>query len=151
MRYRIFGANDSALEPAPFLQHLRDMGFDVTASFRADDQGWFEAELRLSGEDDPIKLERFLSGEEGVRTELHSWIAWLETIDSQHQDRLIRHLVGTKQILTIPLLSTDDPEDPRADLGLAVCRYLAVQTEGVYQVDGQGLFAPDGTLLVREV
>src|SRR5260370_29355004 len=103
MRYRVFAAGDTAIEPAPFLEHLHDLGFDVSAAFRGDDHGWFEAELLLSGDDEPIKLERFLCGEEDVRTELHTWIAWVETIDSPHQDCLIRHLVGTTQIFTLSL------------------------------------------------
>jgi hypothetical protein len=149
MRYRVFGANDSAIEPAAFLEYLRGMGFDVSAAFRGDDHGWFDAELLLSGDDEPVKLERFLSGEEDVRTELHTWIAWLETIDSPHQDRLIRHLVGTKQIFTLSLSSTDGTADPRRDFCLTVCRYLAHHTEGIYQVDGQGLYT-DGELLLSE-
>ena len=34
---------------------------------------------------------------------------------------------------------------------LALCRHLARETEGFYQVDGVGFFAADGTLLVREL
>ena len=29
-------------------------------------------------------------------------------------------------------------------------RYLAAATQGVYQVDDQGFFSPDGTLLLQE-
>ena len=33
---------------------------------------------------------------------------------------------------------------------LAACKYLAQETQGVYQVDHKGFFAPNGTLLVPE-
>jgi hypothetical protein len=148
MRYRVFGANDAAIEPAPFLEHLRGAGFDVTTSFRGDEHGWFEAEMHLAGEDEPIKLERFLASEEGVRHELHTWIAWLETIDSSHQDRLIRQLVGTKQIFILSL--PDDIEQQLSELYVAVCRYLAQETGGIYQMDGHGFFQANGDLLLKE-
>ena len=35
-------------------------------------------------------------------------------------------------------------------LGAEVCQFLARQTDGVYQADGQGFFAPDGSLLLQE-
>jgi hypothetical protein len=150
MRYRIFGANDSPVEPGPFLEHLHGLGFDITTSFRGDERGWFEADMLLAGEDEPIKLERFLASEEGVCAELHSWIAWLETTDSPHQDRLIRHLVATRQVLTISAPQTTETDDPQTELCRAACRYLASESDGVYQVDGQGLFAADGELLIPE-
>ena len=34
--------------------------------------------------------------------------------------------------------------------GADVCRFLARATDGIYQIDGQGFFAADGTLLVTE-
>jgi hypothetical protein len=150
MRYRIFGANDSPVEPASFLEHLHGLGFDVSTSFRADKRGWFEADMLLADEDEPIKLERFLASEEGVRAEMHSWIAWLETTDSPHQDRLIRHLVATRQVVTISAPEIEEPADSRQSLCLAICRYLVSQTDGIYQADGQGLFSTDGELLLRE-
>jgi hypothetical protein len=150
MRYRIFGANDAAVDPAPFLEHLHGLGFAVATSFRGDERGWFEADMLLVGEEEPIKLERFLANEEDVRTELHTWIAWLETIESSHQERLIRHLVGTSQVFTLSLAPQEGTIDSRSELCLALCRYLAHQSDGIYQVDGLGLFSADAGLLVPE-
>jgi len=148
MRYRVFGSNDSAVEHAPFLEHLRGLEFNVTVSLRGDDGGWFEANLFLQDEDEYVKLERFLASEEGVRAELHTWIAWVETIETPHQDRLIRQLVGTKQIFTVSPAS--DLDQHVREVCLAVCRYLARETDGIYQVDGQGFFTRDGDALAPE-
>lgn len=147
MRYRVFG-NDAAVEPAPLLEHLHTAGFEPTVSFRADARGWFEADMLLPGEDEAVKLERFLAAEEGVRTELHTWIAWLETRESPHQDRLIRLFVSAAQVFTLTL--PDDTAGRQGKFCLTTCRYLAGRTRGVYQIDGQGLFATDGGLLVPE-
>jgi len=35
-------------------------------------------------------------------------------------------------------------------LCVGLCRYLAHQTAGIYQIDGNGFFADEGTLLVSE-
>jgi hypothetical protein len=150
MRYRVFGVTDSPVEPAELLEYLHAGGFEAATSFRGDDRGWFEAELLLVGEDKPIKIERFLATEDGVRTELHTWIAWLETVATPHQDRLIRHFVGTRQVFTVSMSPTADTEHSRPKFCLTVCRYLARQTEGIYQVDGQGLFTTEGELLLPE-
>src|SRR2546429_9283414 len=96
MRYRVFGANDAAVEPVPLLEHLHGLGFDVATSFQGDERGWFEADMLLAGEDEPIKLERFLASGDDVRKELHTWVAWLETIEGPQQERRIRHLFGPR-------------------------------------------------------
>lgn len=61
-------------------------------------------------------------------------------------------MIGTTQLFTLRVPEEEDEEadGPAEDLCLAACRFLARETEGVYQVDGQGFFAPDGTLLLQE-
>jgi hypothetical protein len=143
MWYRIFGTSDVEPEPAVLLQYLRERGIEE-GKFRGDEEGWFAAEFRIRG-GGSIELNRFLSTEEGIRNELNTWAAWLETAeDNPNHVRLMQHMIGTRQLFTLEVMADD--EVPVEDL----CRFLAQATEGVYQVDGQGFFAADGTLLVQE-
>jgi hypothetical protein len=79
--YRVFGANESQPAPADLLAHLHGAGLSVTGHFRGDDLGWFAAELVVAVGETPLQLERFLATEDGIRNELNTWAAWLETCD----------------------------------------------------------------------
>jgi hypothetical protein len=148
--YRVFGTNDAAVEPARLLEEARRLEAGVTARFRGDDLGWFRADLAVPGEGVPLAVERFLSSEEGIRAELNTWAAWLEeTGPGPEATRLMQHMVSTTEVFTL------GPLDPDADAALdhlytGLSRFLARATAGVYQVDGRGFFAADGTLLVAE-
>jgi hypothetical protein len=149
--FRVFGGNDTQPEPNALLQHLRDRGFGVTGRFRGDDQGWFQADLVLGGAEGRVDLDRFLAGEEGIRGELNSWAAWLESAgDSPAHAQLMERVIGTRQLFIAHAPSDPSAPDRLAALCLALCQHLARQTDGIYQVDGQGFFTPDGTLLVKE-
>ena len=41
-------------------------------------------------------------------------------------------------------------EVPIEGLCIALCRYLARETAGIYQVDGEGFFTADGKIIVAE-
>jgi hypothetical protein len=145
--YRVFGAADASVEPARLLEHLHGLGLEAAGHFKGDDRGWFRAELALPEDGGHVEVERYLADEEGVRDELNTWAAWLETHeDNPQHGRLMRHMIATRQVFT---LQQEDEE--AGELCLAVCRYLARATEGVYQVDGRGFFSADGDLLVGEV
>ncbi len=89
------------------------------------------------------EASRYLSTEEGIRAELNTWAAWVEsTGDGPIQQRLMQHLISTRQIFVL--------HDAPPELAIPVCQHLARVTEGVYQVDGQGFFDADGRLLVAE-
>ena len=151
MWYRVFSSKDSPVEPAALLEHLHGQGLAVRASFRADNQGWFQVELLLPGEDEPIKLERYLSGEDGIRAELNTWAAWLESVpDNPQHARLMQQVVSSRQVFTLFRPPLDGGESPVQELCLALCRFLANQTDGVYQEDGRGFFDANGVLLVME-
>ena len=77
--YRVFGTADTEPQPAALLDHVRGCGSEITGHFRGDDQGWFAADLMGADEDSVVRLERFLANEEGIRAELNTWAAWLET------------------------------------------------------------------------
>jgi hypothetical protein len=149
--YRVFGGNDAQPVPAALLEHLRSLGIDVSGNFRGDEQGWFAAELVFAADATPVHLERFLASEEGIRDDLNSWAAWLETADySPNHEPLMQRVISTTQLFTLrkPI---DHPNEILVEkLCLGVCRYLAQETAGVYQADDEGFFAPDGTLLLQE-
>src|SRR5262249_12879833 len=125
--------------------------YEVVGKFRGDDEGWFQAEMQIADAATPLMVQRYLAGEEGIRTELNSWAAWLETVEHNlHHDWLMRHMVGTMQLFTIDGPTDAESVRPVEYLCLELCQFLARATAGVYQVDHQGFFAADGTLLVRE-
>ena len=153
MWFRVFGAGEAEPDPAGLVEHVRGLfRDDVTVRFRGDDQGWFAAEVALPDPQENWRLDRYLAGEEGIRHLLNSWAAWAETVeDGDIRDRLLRHLVNTRQVFTFEV-GIGDP-DLVADIDRAchaLCRFLARQTEGVYQADGRGFFAADGSVLLRE-
>ncbi len=144
--YRVFGTNDANVQPADLLEHLQANGLEATGHFRGDDQGWFSAKLILAGAETPVELERYLATEKGIRDELNTWAAWLETQDHPHRQELMRQVIQSRQVFT--LLRSPEVEEDR--LCQEICRFLARETTGLYQADGQGFFLADGHLVLRE-
>ena len=151
MWWRVFGMTDASVRPAGLVEHLHAQGLAVVPEFRGDDLGWTAAQLRLPGGGGPVNVERYLTAEDDIRDDLNTWAAWLETADyNPNHQRLMEQVIGTRQLFTLrrPI---DHPNEAALDrLCVEVCHYLARQTEGVYQVDGKGFFAADGTLLLEE-
>jgi hypothetical protein len=146
MYFRVFGLSDATPDLAALLEHLHAAGLPAAGHFRGDDLGWTGGDLAAA--DAPaVTVERYLTKEDDLRDDLTTWAGWLETrADQPRHAELMRHVVGTKQIITLRR-----PPDPRLD-GLCdeVCRWFAARTEGVYQADGRGFFAADGTMLLPE-
>jgi hypothetical protein len=119
--------------------------------FYDDEDGWFQAELLFGDKEPTLHLECFQATEEGVRGDLYAWAAWLETVeDNSNRQRLMEHMIATKLVFT---LHESDEWPKRSSLKetcLALCKYLAHETAGVYQVDDQGFFDADGALLLEE-
>ena len=46
MWFRVFGTNDTDIEPGTLLGHMNARGYPVRAKFGVDDAGWYEAEHR---------------------------------------------------------------------------------------------------------
>jgi len=145
MWYRIFCASETTPAPAATLQRLNDLA-PVAGHFHGDEEGWFRAELVVA--ETTLMLERFLSREEGVRAELNIWAAHLETCgDGPEHVRLMERMIQTRQLFT---LERSDQASSLDNICVALCRWLAETTDGVYQIDGQGFFAADGAQLVRD-
>jgi hypothetical protein len=151
MWFRVFGTNDIQPDPAELLEHLHRLGALAEGDFGKDAHGWFHADLAYDAESPPLHLERYLSADDDIRDDLNAWAAWLETVpNNEAAPRLMQHMVNTKQLFTFhcPRDAADGIAVQKLCVGL--CQFLAEKTEGVYQVDTQGFFAPDGQPLVRE-
>jgi hypothetical protein len=154
--HRVFGQSEAEPDRAELVAQLRTpFREDAAVRFRGDDQGWFAAEVLGSNADRPWVLNRFLATEEGVRHELNSWAAWVEADETVPQrEALMQRLIGARQLFTFEL--NDDHLDgfdlavPLDGWCVELCRFLARSTQGLYQVDGGGLFAMNGVTLVLE-
>jgi hypothetical protein len=148
---RVFGRSDAEVPPAALAGHLHAAGVAVEPHFTGDDLGWTRGELRLPGGGTPVYVERYLTEHDGLRAELNAHAAELETMDySPNSPDLMRHVIQTRQLVTIrkPVAAADEV---MVDAVVTeTCRFLAANTDGVYQTDGRGWFAADGTLLVQE-
>jgi hypothetical protein len=136
--HRVFGGAAQP-DPAALLSALA-----ATGTFEADADGWYQADL-VAADGTPLTIACYRASEEGIRAELNSWAAWVETRgDDLHHVWLMEQLIQTAQIFTFAL-----PEGTER-LGEEVCFVLATTTGGIYQIDGRGLFEADGTLLLAE-
>lgn len=151
MWFRVFGTKETAPEPADFLKHLRDAGVAAPGHFGGDDQGWFRVDFEIEAGAAPLRLNRYLVVEEDLRDELNAWAAWLESLDEHPNTvRLMQKVVGSQQLFTLDCPRDRYEEEVSRQLCVAVCQYLSRETEGVYQIDRQGFFAPNGKQLVSE-
>jgi hypothetical protein len=153
--FRVFGRSEAAPPPEALLEELHRLGVEAKSHFRGDDLGWFAAEIQLDPDSPPLQIERFLTKEDEIRGELNTWAAWVESAgDRPEHLRLMQHLINTVQLFTVhhPIEETDEGESDLdvESVCVALCRFLAQATDGVYQVDHRGFFAADGTLLVAE-
>lgn len=146
MWYRIFAGSSDILAPDALREFLSRRYTSVSIEFAEDDSGWYQANLHIDGVS--LQLERYLADEPGIRAELNSWAAWLETRENAPEHvRLMERMIQTAQLFTLH----SDEEPARAEeICVALCRYLAETTAGMYQIDEQGFFTADGGLLIAE-
>ncbi len=146
--HRVFSAQATHPEPGALLEFVNSNGLSATGHFHGDDRGWFAVELSLAT-GVTIEIQRFFADEEGIRAELNSWAAWLETVEGWPAvpDLMVR-VVTAAQVFT--LVQALRPDDKQSDFQTCqrVCQYLAGQTDGVYQLEGRGFFAGAGELLL---
>lgn len=151
MWYRVFGTLPDEVPSAALAEHLHAAGLAVEPHFKGDDLGWTAGELRLPAGGTPVYLERYLATEDDLRDDLNAHAAELETRDySPNAGELMRHVIQTQQLVTVrkPIDAADEVTLDR--VLTETCRFLAARTAGVYQVDGAGWFAADGTLVLQE-
>jgi len=138
--FRVFGRSDKPPDPALLLEELQRR-WAVSVQVCTDELGWIRIVVQVA--DASLEIERFLASEKGIRGELNTWAAWLETCaDNEHHVVLMERMIQTQQLFTI--------HGQLEQVGEALCRRLAHLTDGIYQIDERGFFASDGTLLVPE-
>jgi hypothetical protein len=62
----------------------------------------------------------------------------------------MQHMIQTRQLFTVRRPIAHSNEILVERLCVVICQHLANVTAGVYQLDGQGFFAANGTLLLEE-
>ena len=97
------------------------------------------------GAETPFCVQCFSADEEGIRAELDSWAAFLETCAGPHAVPLMERVIQTRRLFTF-----HDPTGELESEGVDLCRLLAGYMAGFYQIDDLGFFDADGTLLVAE-
>jgi hypothetical protein len=146
MWYRIFGSSREMPEPERILAFLDTNQVSRSGEFASDESGWYRVDFFIDCAS--LQLERYLAEEPGIRAELNSWAAWLETREEAPEHvRLMERMIQTCQLFTLQCADTSARSD---QVCIALCRFLAETTAGMYQIDGRGFFAADGTLLVAE-
>lgn len=144
--YRVFARNAESIPPAAVLADLVWGQAPLAGHFQADAQGWYRCELPLGPGKAPIAVECFRATEEGVRPEILSWAAFVETLDSPFSQEFMAILNSTAQVFTMQL-----PAPAVADLLRQLCRNVARAGDGVFQIDGEGFFWANGALALGEV
>ncbi len=150
MWYRIFCRSERITPIEELLAHLHAIGLNCQTQVRGDDLGWTGAELNF-GKGSPIYLERYLTSEDALRDDLNTWAAFLETCDySSNHTALMERVIQTQQLITLrkPIDHADEIQLDR--LCLEVCRFLALNCDGIYQIDDDGWYSAEGELLVKE-
>jgi cytochrome c peroxidase len=148
--YRIFAARDTMPVPADLDACLAGAGVPWRVSVAGDAGGWYRADIVVSA-GSSLVLERWLADEVGIRAELNSWAAYLETCaDSPHSPDLMERTIQARQLFTLRRPAVAGDEEWIERVCLALSRHLATVTEGFYHIDGQGFFTAQGTLLVKE-
>lgn len=150
MWLRVFSPTDTEVPPAELAEHLHALGFGHEPHFKGDAHGWTAGELRPAN-GSPVLLARYLTKEDDLRDDLNAYAAELETQTySPNNVMLMEKVIQTKQMVTMrkPIDSPDESATGR--LCDAVVRFLAERAGGVYQIDGKGWFAADGTMLLQE-
>ena len=145
--YRVFCGCDAEPNLAELPTRLGQLDRHTTIEVQGDDRGWISAEL-VSGQA-TWRLDRYLTEDEGLRVDLNAWAAWLETIEDNPQSlSLMQQIISTRQLITFrQMTETNSSGDQLPEM---VCRFIAQSSAGIYQIDDEGIFATDGTLLVKE-
>jgi hypothetical protein len=146
MWYRVFCRSLAEVTPAEL---LADLGAS-DSRFRGDDLGWTAGEVVL-GQGTPVYVERYLTDTDDLRDELNTWAAYLETLDYCAENvQLMERVIQARQLITVrkPLDHANEIEVER--VCLAICEKLAQAADGLYQIEGDGWYASNGTLLLKE-
>ena len=148
---RVFCRSDAHLPVAAIVGELFARGFKPVPHFKGDDLGWTGGTLILPGNGSAIQVDRFLTDEDELRPDLNRFAAELETLDYSPNHRpLMEWVIQTRQMVAFrrPIDHADEATLDRFCDALA--QFVAAKLDGVYQMDGRGWYAADGTLMLEE-
>lgn len=148
--YRVFARSESAADHVALAELAQNIHPGTTCHFGADGAGWFSCEVRLP-DGAVLNLDRYLVAEEGVRRDLNTWAAWVETCDySDRVDELMERIIQSQQFFTLrrPLAAANDLAIEK--LATGICRHLATALDGIWQADGDGLYDASGEKILQE-
>jgi len=147
--YRVFGRRIAPVAPDEVLAYFDHQRLPCKTEFEPP-QDWRQATLVVA-DTIPLELERFPASEEGIRTELNTWAAFLETCDySSNNVPLMEHMIQTTQLFNLRCAEDHDNPKLAQEVCVSLCQYLAQLTDGVYQVDEEGFYTPAGVLILPE-
>jgi hypothetical protein len=150
MWYRVFCRSTEAVTPADLMPRLAPSGQLMTGLFEPPDATWTSAELAIGG-GTPVYVERFRTADDDLRNDLNTWAAVLETLDySPNHTRLMEHVIQTQQLFTVRKPLDHANEAAVDDVCRRLCLELARTADGVLQIEDDGWYSADGTLLLKE-
>ncbi len=147
---RVFGSLDQNPDSARLERATRELVSQAKVQFKLNDLGWYHAEIRW-GEGSPLTIETYGAADPSVRNDLNTWADDIETCDYSPNAPMLREKVAlAKQLITLrrPIDHQDELGLDRLMSGLA--QHLALETDGVYQIDEAGFFDKNGGLLLEE-
>src|SRR5438552_3573533 len=98
--YRVFGADPAEPKPSELSAFLKGLCGQVEGHFRGDEFGWTSGCVQLG--DTLVFAERYLVSEDGIRADLNSWAAWVESVGETHEQvRLMGRLIGSQQLIVL--------------------------------------------------
>jgi hypothetical protein len=128
------------------MECLQSLIPEVKGKFRTDEDGWFQLIL-----DHPsigeLTIDHFLTSEKGVRAEINTWAAWLE---SKQRFDLMERIIQVKQILSFEVTPEMDDNVSDSLVYKRLALALAALAEGFVHMDGVGFLEPDGTVLIED-
>jgi hypothetical protein len=91
-------------------------------------------------------VHHYRADEEGIRAELNSWAAYVETFEQAPRHReLMERVIQSKQLFYF-----EEPSPSAREACVRLSRHLARLAGGFYHVEDEGFFDADGTLLIAE-
>ena len=144
--FRVFLLQEDGPEPFKIMECLQSLIPKVKGKFRTDEDGWFQLILDHSSIGE-LTVDHFLTSEKGVRSEINTWAAWLE---SKQQFDLMERIIQVKQILSFEVTPEMDDNVSDSLVYKRLALALAALAQGFVHMDGVGFLEPDGTLLIED-
>lgn len=144
--FRIFNPSLADWEPEKVMEGLQLVFPGIQGKFRADEDGWFQLILthEIFGD---LPMDRFLSSEKGVRTQLNTWAGWLET---KNRHDLMEKIIQIGQIISFELPDDLDSDSAEFTHFRKLARALASMCHGFFHADGVGFVDEGDKLLIED-